>query len=72
MNIHLRKTEWEWREYFHLLKKKLKTFFFNSLEGWGGGGVVGGLGATTQKKQRTSISREQSGQDLDSPLKEVI
>ena len=33
---------------------------------------VGGLGATTPKKQRTSISQEQSGQDLDSPLKEVI
>lgn len=68
MNIHLRKTEWEWREYFYLLQKTLKTFFKKFF----GGGVVGGLGATTQKKAENIHIHEQSGQDLDSPLKEVI
>lgn len=53
-------------------EKNVKNFFLKFFGGGGGGWVVGGLGATTQKSREHPYQWEQSGQDLDSPLKEVI
>ena len=51
-------------------EKNVKNFFLKIL--WRGGGVGGELEATTQKSREHPYQWEQSGQDLDSPLKEVI
>ena len=59
MNIHLRKTEWEWREYFYLLKKMLKTFFLKFFGGGGGGGRVRGY--HTKKAEKIHINENNLG-----------